>query len=641
MRLTNIADCKTIDEYVNYKSQKLKAGEQTFGALFELMFSEAGNTFWESNDGYRIIKKSYGEVKTSICKKAYSLQAKLAAVGKDAVIGLYMQNNLEWLESFWAILKCGCRPLLLNTRLEKSILENVIEVSGAKAVLSDGEVFNVLTILSDEIVCADAENTNSDFGTEILLTTSGTSHSLKICVYDAPAIINQILNAEQIVKTSRLIKKHYEGELKLLTFLPFYHIFGLTAMYMWFAFYARTFVYLKDMSPQCILNTIRRHKVTHIFAVPLFWNTVYDQALKKVKEKGEKTYLRLQKGLKISNALSGIPFLAKPFRKKAFQEVRDKLFGDSISFMITGGGCISQDVLQFFNGIGYHLSNGYGMSEIGITSVELSEDSRILNSGTIGKPMQSVAYKVSEEGELFVKGSSLCNYYIENGEKIYVQDGWFKTKDLAREEKGRFYLLGRKDDLIVSSSGENINPNLYENNFDIKCVKKVCILDAGKNGQPYPVILVSVVKYVSNETREWLIRTIKEKLKEMHLLSEIKEVVLIGEDLIKGNEFKLNRKRLAEEYLSGKLSVLSYNADASNEDVFDEIEKKIAECYEKVLGKRVDKNADFFVDAGGSSLEYFTLVTYIQEEFDLTIPLGNDRKLVSINDFSAYIKGNM
>ncbi len=641
MRLTNIANCKTIDEYVNQKSQKLKSGEQSFCALFELMFSEQNNTFWESNDGYRIIKTTYGEVKNTICKRAYFLQETLSGIEKGSVIGLHMQNSLSWIEIFWAVLKCGYRPLLLNTRMDKNTLADVIIRAEAKAVISDREQFSVPTYMAEEIVCGKQENNNTAFGEEILLMTSGTSNAVKICVYDAPNIINQILNAEQIVKTSRLIKKHYEGELKLLTFLPFYHIFGLTAMYMWFAFYARTFVALKDMSSQCIVNTIRRHKVTHIFAVPLFWNTVYEQAIKKVKERGEKTYQKLKKGLKLSEMLSGIPFLARFFRKKAFKEVRDKLFGESICFMITGGGCIGEHVLKFFNGIGYHLSNGYGMSEIGITSVELSEDSRILNSGTIGKPMASVQYKVNDGGELFVKGNSLCKYYMENDQKFFVEDGWFRTKDLAREVKGRYYLMGREDDLIVSSSGENINPNLYENAFDFKHVKQVCLLDARKNGQPYPVMLVSVVKYISHETREKLLQEIKEKLKTLNLLSEIKEIVFVGEDFIKGNEFKLNRKRLSEEFNQGRLNILSNVGDCEKEYVFDKIEKQVALCFEKVLGKTVDKNADFFVDLGGSSLEYFTLVTYIQEEFDLIIPLGNDKKLCSISDFSTFIKGNM
>lgn len=641
MRLTNIANCKTIDEYVNLKSSQLKNGNPDFFTLFELMFSEESNTFWETNNGYRIIKKSYGEVKKSICKKAYTLQAQLGDLDKGSVVGLYMQNSLAWIENFWAILKCGYSPLLLNTRIDKNTIEDVIKSANAKAVVSDGETFSVSTYPSNDIVCADHENVNTDFGKEIFIMTSGTSSSVKICVYDARSFIHQILNAEQIVKTSRLIKKHYEGELKLLTFLPFYHIFGLTALYMWFAFYARTFVELKDMSSQCILNTIRRHKVTHIFAVPLFWNTVYDQALKKVKERGEATYVKLQKGLKISNALSGIPFLAKFFRKKAFKEVRDKLFGESICFMISGGGCISADVLSFFNGIGYHLSNGYGMTEIGITSVELSEDNRILNSGTIGKPMPSVAYKINEQGELYVKGTSLCNYFIENNQKVCLNGDWFKTKDLAKEEKGRFYLLGREDDLIVSASGENINPNLYEYGFNIPHVKKVCIVDAQRNGQAYPIIIVSVVKYLSNDTRETVVQAIKEQLKAYNLLSEIKEIVLVGEDLIKGNEFKLNRKRLAEEYRSGKLNILSYQNEEKKEDSLDAIEQAVAACFEKLLGRRVDKNADFFMEEGGTSLEYFTLVSYLQEEFDLVISFGNDKKMTTISDFSAYIKGRM
>ena len=641
MKLTNIAHCKTIDEYVSYKSEVLKGGEQTFAALFDLMFSETNNTFWESNDGYRIIKKSYGTVKSEILKKAYTLQEKLGGLEKGSVVGLYMQNSLEWIEIFWSILKCGYCPLLLNTRLDKKTLEDALVRADAKAVISDGEAFTLPTYKAEEIVCGECDSDSNSFGEEILLMTSGTSNAVKICVYDAPAIINQILNAEQIVKTSRLIKKHYEGELKQLTFLPFYHIFGLTAMYMWFAFYARSFVALKDMSPQCILNTIRRHKVTHIFAVPLFWNTVYEQAIKKVKERGEATYARLQKGLKLSQMLSGIPALARWFRKKAFQEVRDKLFGESVCFMITGGGCISEEVLQFFNGIGYHLSNGYGMSEVGITSVELSEDNRILNSGTIGKPMASVSYKINEEGELLVKGNSLCKYYIENNEKVYIGDEWFKTKDLAREEKGRYFLVGRKDDLIVSTSGENINPNLFEYDFNIKHVKKVCIVDAKKNGQAYPVILVSVVKYLSNETRASLTQKIKEKLKELNLLSEIKEVVLVGEDLIKGNEFKLNRKRLAEEYANGTLNVLTCDEEKGDEYIFDTIEKQVAACFERVLGKTIDKDINFFTDAGGTSLDYFTLIAYIQDEFDIIIPLGNDKKLSSISDFSTFIKGNM
>lgn len=638
MRLKNIAQYKTVNEYVEYKFRELRSGEQSFFALFELLFSERENTFWECNDGYRIIKKTYGEAKEEICKKAYTLQKKLGDVQKGSVVGLYMQNNLDWIECFWAILKCGHCPLLLNNRLDKNTLEDAMASVRAIAVVSDGEIFDMTTYLASDIVSDGNKNENTVFGEEILLMTSGTSSTVKICAFDAPAMINQILNTEKIVRTSPSIKKHYDGELKLLTFLPFYHIFGLTALYMWFSFYSRTFVYLKDMSSQCILNTIRRHKVTHIFAVPLFWNTVFEQAMKTVKERGEKTYAKLQKGLKISEALGGCPQFARIFRKKAFKEVRDKLFGESVFFMITGGGGISKDVLRFFNGIGYHLSNGYGMTEIGITSVELSEDSRVLNSGSIGEPFNSIEYKINEEGELLVRGNSLCKYYVENGKRIYPSGEWFYTHDLALEQDGKFFLTGRMDDLIISTSGENINPNLYELDFNLKHVKKVCLLDVKKNGQPYPILLVSVNKYISGDASEKLTAELKEKLRAFNLSSEIKEIVLTSEDLIKGNEFKINRKRLVDEYNAGTLNILANNGKKNENDEYDEIERQVAVCFNKVLGREIGKTEDFFIDAGGTSLEYFTLITYIQQEFDVVISLSGDKQLVTIEDFSAYVK---
>ncbi len=640
MKLTNIAGFSTIDEYVKYKSGKLREQSPCFDTLFELMFSEKENVLWETNNGYRIIKTTYGEAYQTILKKAATLKTLLGEAPKSRVVGIYMQNSLEWIETFWAILKCGCCPLLLNTRMDVAIIEDLLVKQKVAAVVSDGQMFSVPTILSHTIVESDKDIEPCACGKEILLMSSGTTNSAKVCSYNAAAICNQILNAEQIIRQSNLIKKHYNGELKLLTFLPFYHIFGLTALYMWFAFYARTFVYLKDMSSHTILNTIRRHNVTHIFAVPLFWNKVYTEALKKIKERGEKTYQKFQKGLKISNALSGIPFLAKAFRKKFLKEIRDNLFGESICFMITGGGVISPEVLAFFNGIGYHLSNGYGMSEIGITSVELSENNNLLNSGSIGMPMASVEYRINENQELLIRGSSLCQFYYDGEEKVEVGDSWFNSKDLAEERNGRYYLLGRTDDLVVSSSGENLNPNLFEEKLLCNHVKQICLIETKQNDLVAPVLLVEVNRYLSQSTLAAVLADIKNRLQMLGLISEIKSIVFVGESLIKDSEFKLNRKRLSADYTSGKLFVLDPNS-AQEATTLNDFEQKVAGCFYRALGKEIGKEDDFFVDAGGTSLDYFTMVSYIQNEFDVVIPLSNERKMTTISSFCLYLKDKM
>ena len=640
MKVTNIAGFSNIDEYVKYKSNKLREKSPCFDNLFELMFSEKENTLWETNNGYRIIKTTYGETYHTILKKATTLKALLDGNQKNHIVGIYMQNSLEWIENFWAIMKCGYCPLLLNTRMDTTVIDDLLSRHNVAAVISDGQEFSVHTILSNTIVPNDVPIEKCECGKEILIMSSGTTNSVKICSYNASAIYNQILNAEQIVRKSKLIKKHYNGELKLLTFLPFYHIFGLTAMYMWFAFYSRTFVYLKDLSSHTILNTIRRHNVTHIFAVPLFWNKVYTEALKKIKERGEKTYQKFQKGLKISNALSGIPFLAKGFRKKFLKEIRDNLFGESICFMITGGGVISSDVMSFFNGIGYHLSNGYGMSEIGITSVELSENNNILNSCSIGVPMASVEYRINDNKELLIRGSSLCQFYYDGKEKIEMGDSWFNSKDLAEERNGRYYLLGRTDDLVVSSSGENLNPNLFEEKLICEHVKQICLIETKQNDLVAPVLLVEVNKYLSSTTLSTILTNIKNKLQLLGLISEIRSIVFVGENLIKENEFKLNRKRLSEEYIQGNLFLLDPNSKKEQVDLND-FEQEIADCFYKALGKEIGKDDDFFVDAGGTSMDYFTMISYIQSKFDVIIPLSNEKKMTTISSFCVYLKDKM
>lgn len=644
MRLQNIAGCSSVGEYVKSKADKLRDGEQSFETLFGLMFSERENVFWEELHGYRILKTTYGGAYAEVLRMTAVIKCLLGDIEQDCVIGLNMQNRIEWIELFWAILRCGARPLLMNTRLDKGHLEAALRDSGAAAVISDSGSFSVRTVLLDDIMSCKEVSAKADdvhFGTELLVMSSGTSDTIKLCAYSAEQVFCQLLNAEQVVGTSKNVKRHYEGELKLLTFLPFYHIFGLMAMYMWFAFYARTFVYLKDMSAQCILNTIRRHKVTHIFAVPLFWDKVYEQAMKKIAERGDKTLKKLERGLKISESLSGIKPLARAFRRIAFREVRDNLFGESVSFMITGGGAVRGEVLRFFGGIGYPLSNGYGMSEIGITSVELSEDVRILSSGSVGMPMQSVSYRINDKGELLTRGTSLCKCCYQGGRAVDINKEWFNTRDLAREENGRYYILGRADDLMVSSSGENINPILIEDKFETDGVKRVCLINAGKAQCAVPVLLVSVNRYLSQKRRDEIINEVRERLSTLKLTSEIKDIVPVGEELIREGEFKLNRKRLTAEFMSGKLMTLGKEAGGGGEtrrDSLDDIEKQVLICFNKALGTEIGFKSDFFLDAGGTSLEYFTLLSYIRDEFDVSLELSQESKLTTPEDFCSYIK---
>ncbi len=627
MKLNNIAGQKNIDAFVDYKIKLLEQSDKSMEALFNLMFSERDNVFFEQADGVKTTKITYGQAYDKIQSLASDLQRKVC-VEPQSVVGLYMQNSADWIVAFWVIVRAGFKPLLLNTRFADSTVEQVLRQAKAVSVVSDGKLFSVPTIAFDTLLSGEYLS-GGKFGEEFFVLSSGTS-AIKICAYSANELVQTIYNSRAVLKQNKQIKSHYNGQLKLLTFLPFYHIFGFVAVYVWFAFFSRTFVSLKDFDGQTILNTIKRHGVTHVFAVPLFWDTVYKQAIATVKARGEKIWKKFNKGMAIADKL-GNSALGRAFSRKAFAEVRKNMFGNSVLFMISGGSCIDGKVLRFFNNVGYTLANGYGMSEIGITSVELSSKRKNLVDCSVGKPFPSVSYKI-EGGKLLVKGSSCCKYILQNDKTIVLGD-WYDTQDLARCDGGRYFVCGRADDLIVSVTGENINPVAVEEQLSIDGVE-LCLVSGGSK---LPVLVVGIDEFADDSVVENVKTQLKLKIEQNNLSAQVGKIVVVKGSLIAENEFKLNRKRIARQYADMSEETARLQTVASTDAMTSFVRQVFANVLDKPV-QSVGSDSDFFSDEGGTSLDYFALVSELQKKFPLPFVSASGQSLKTVNEFVDYIR---
>lgn len=630
---------KSIKDFVSSKLRAFEERGLTMDTLFSLMFQEKENIMYERSAGYRIETFTYGEVEDRILSRAASLSKLLADVKRGSVVGLSMENSLSWIECFWSIILCGYTPLLINLRLSQEMVEGAIRDCNAQAVVSDKRIYSVKTVMCDEIKRIDERYESAACGEEILVMTSGTSRHVKLCAYSAEELYYQIKGSYGIIEECDLIKRHYQDRLKLLTFLPFYHAFGLVAVYIWFSFFSRTFVELKDMKPDTITGTVRRHHVTHLFAVPLFWETVYEQARKTIRLRGEETDRKFAKAMKLRDKL-GDSVLGALFTRLAFKEVRDNLFGDSIRFMITGGSSVSKEAMRFFNYIGYHLCDGYGMSEIGITSVELSKKPSILNDCYIGKPMDGMEYRISADGELEVKGKAIARYIIEDGEKKVINRGFFQTYDLAVCDNGHYKILGRKDDLVIGYSGENLNPNLIEPEMRLADVNEVCLIGAREGAQVVPTLVFSVNRFISAEKFSALDTAVKKKLEEMNLSSEIRKILYVSDKLIVGDEYKLNRIRLRQQLEDNAFNPVTPITE--NEGLQDELALRIKAFFAAALNcpeESVSDQADFFLDCGGTSLDYFGMISAMETEFLVRIP--TDQNLSTVAEFHRYLSDHL
>ncbi len=613
MKINGIGNFTKLNDFVQHKVESFMQGEKSCKQLYAYMFQQRENVFAELSNGYRITKLTYGQCQDQIGRIALSLNSALGALEKHSIVGLYMANSVEWIQLFWAILQNGFKPLLLNTRASDKVLADVIATHSVAAVVSDGKQFEVPTYFAADIVAGATDKSlqNACWEDEVIFMSSGTTDQIKLCYYTGENLFWQVCDSLNIVKKCPRVATGCEGEIKLLTLLPFYHVFGFMAVYLWFAFFSRTFVFLKDMQPQTLLNTVKRHKVTHVFAVPLVWETIHKTALKTIASRGAKVQAKFEKGLRIASKGK----LGQKLTYKAFGEIREKIFGDSIRFLISGGSAIDKSTLQFFNAIGYHLANGYGMTELGITSFETSTKAAVLNSASIGVPFGNAEYKVNESGELLCKSRAMAHKIVV-GSNTQVGDNtcFYNTSDLAKCEGGRYYLLGRKDDVVISATGENVNPDVAESLLKISNCNQLCLF-LDKNG--HSTLLVSTSNCFSLERYQQIVASANEQLEKANLLGEIHQIVLTSDSLLEENDFKVSRRKIAKKFNNGEFTILTESVFVQHVDAHvTNLQQQVINYIKQTLGvDNVALDDNFFTDLGGTSLDYLTLADTIKSEF--------------------------
>ena len=146
-------------------------------------------------------------------------------------------------------------------------------------------------------------------------------------------------------------------------------------------------------------------------------------------------------------------------------------FGGHMTFFGIGGAKLDSEVEAFLLKAGFPYAIGYGLTE---TSPLLSYAMKKGRTpGSIGYPVKGVKLKLHDvnpetgEGEIVAKGDNVMLGYYKDPQRtksVFTEDEWFRTNDLAiQDEKGRFFIKGRKNNMILGPSGENIYPEEIEN----------------------------------------------------------------------------------------------------------------------------------------------------------------------------------
>ena len=649
--LTSIMKKENIPLYIKERFSLLSKTDHNLKSIFEVIHNQGERFFSEYYDAFTLVNVSYKDFKSYIKKTASYLKNKGLNPNHE-YIGFLMDNSLNWVSVFWAILMLGGKPVLLNKKLPLSVNQDIASLLKIKYVISDIHVEdsfdnviyfeNVNKIIPE--IDALKEIEQEDWEDEIVLNSTATTMNYKVCIFKGEDIYNAIMNAKCVLKRSKIVKEHYEERLKVLAFLPFYHIFGLMAAYFWFSIFGRTFVFLKDYSSETILRTIQRHKVTHIFAVPLLWNTIARELKKKINQLPIKQQKRAKRGIQFCYNLQNLyPNYGRRVARKLLKEIQDQVFGESVKFCISGGGSIPQETLYLINAIGYPLYNGYGSTEMGITSVELRSRPKYRIKGTVGMPLDSVTYGI-ENDELLIKGTSTCSkiIYKDGKEQLINKDEWYHTGDsFKKDKKGYYYALGRNDDVYVGANGEKVNPDEIERNVLLTSVIRYCFTTY--NNQLVLILQLSKQNYTVKAKS--IINEVKGALQILKYQGyQIEKAYYSFDDIANKEAIKVSRKYL-DKLIKEKSVQLEDFANFTNlvedhkEELNNDITNRIKKVFSEVLSKDVKEigdESDFFLELGGTSLDYMSLLMKLEQEFETNIAF-KEKSFSTVKEFYNYL----
>ena len=260
---------------------------------------------------------------------------------------------------------------------------------------------------------------------------------------------------------------------RVLNFLPFAHIFEKGWALLGMSVGARMIV---NTYPQEVQQSMRETHPTSMSSVPRFWEKVYTGVMEKIDNAGALQRKIFQNALRVGRK-HNIEYLSRGKRpplmlhleyeainKTLFSMVRKELGLTNPNIFPTAGAAISPNIEEFVHAIGLNMVAGYGLTE-SLATVSCDQLDKVYTIGSVGRPLSVVDVKISDEGEVLLKGKTITKGYYNRpdlNDSTFTADGYFRTGDCGYLKDGELFLTERIKDLFKTSNGKYIAPQMIE-----------------------------------------------------------------------------------------------------------------------------------------------------------------------------------
>ncbi len=377
-----------------------------------------------------------------------------------------------------------------------------------------------------------------------IMYTSGTSGTPK-------GVMLSHANVMSNIKALLNLLPLKNGE-RVLSFLPFSHIFERTACYAYLTLGVELYF---SQNRESFTHDFKTVQPVFCTAVPRILEKMYDflqeQRLEKSAIKKWLIKWAMSVGKKFKESDSYNPLYAIKLFLAKFLVLNHwkKGMGGKLRYMAVGAATLRPEIGRLFSASGIKIREGYGMTETSPLISLNRYDNTTNKFGTVGIPLENIQVKIDtpidedNEGEILVKGANVMKSYFkrpEQTQEVFTQDGWFRTGDVGRFVNEKFLkITGRKKEIFKTSSGKYIAPEPLQDHFNAsEFIQQSLII-----GFQRPYITALIVPYFSL-LEKWCARENIHWTSPQFMVHNIKVAALLKNEIDQRNETLPNYKRV-------------------------------------------------------------------------------------------------
>ena len=427
----------------------------------------------------RLEEYTYTDVVRFTERIAAALEAR--GIRRGDRVGILMENVPHWVFALLGILRIGGVAVPLAPALSETALQRLCTHSECRLVFTDAQnVDKARSIKVDVTLLPSAEFVEnslplspfqppSDNETALIIYTSGTTGDPKGVELTLFSLAHEIRG---VAESFDLTQHH-----RILSVLPFSHVLPLVANGLGPLCIGAAVVFLSSISPQRIVESFHKHRITFFVCVPQFFYILHKRIFSQVE--AQPFFLRKIFGLLMKVAAR----LSRPeHRRKLFGRIH-RTVGPELSILASGGSRFDPAVARDLDLLGYSMLQAYGLTETAAAATATPAKHNVI--GTVGRPIRGVSIKIDSAdqegvGEICIRGPILMKGYYrdERATRGAITDGWYHSGDLGRLERdGSLVITGRSKDVIILANGKNVYPEELEAHYgQSPFIKELCVI---------------------------------------------------------------------------------------------------------------------------------------------------------------------